>query len=101
MQTQGLHPNRVTLVSLLQAASQVETLKEGCSVHGYAVGSGIGGSDEVFESSLLDVCNKCGAPRMAACIFGKMDNKTIGSWNASMTEGYLKMEQPSEAYPLF
>ncbi|XP_021834421.1 putative pentatricopeptide repeat-containing protein At3g01580 [Prunus avium] len=100
MQRRGLHPNRVTLVSLLQAASQLETLKEGCSVHGYAVRRGIGSSDEVFETSLLDMYNKCKAPRMAACIFGKMDKKTIGSWN-TMIAGYLKMEQPSEAFRLF
>ncbi|CAN6574699.1 unnamed protein product [Malus baccata var. baccata] len=100
MQRQGLHPNRVTLVSLLQAASQLETLKEGRSVHGYAIRRGIGGSDEVFETSLVDMYNKCGSPRTAACIFGEMDRKTIGSWNV-MIAGYLKMEQPLEAFRLF
>ncbi|KAM2014823.1 hypothetical protein FF2_044635 [Malus domestica] len=69
MQRQGLHPNRVTLVSLLQAASQLEALKQGRSVHGYAIRRGIGGLDEVFKTSLIDMYNKCGSPRMAACIF--------------------------------
>ncbi|TQD95317.1 hypothetical protein C1H46_019109 [Malus baccata] len=55
MQRQGLHPNRVTLLSLLEAASQLETLKEGRSVHGYAIRRGIGGSDEVFETSVVDI----------------------------------------------
>ncbi|XP_068335008.1 pentatricopeptide repeat-containing protein At1g06140, mitochondrial-like [Pyrus communis] len=55
MQRQGLHPNRVTLVSLLQAASQLEVLKEGRSVHGYTIRRGIGGSDEVFETSPVDI----------------------------------------------
>ncbi|KAM1009739.1 hypothetical protein FF1_045136 [Malus domestica] len=100
MQRQGLHPNRVTLVSLLQAASQLEAVKEGRSVHGYAIRRGIGGLDEVFETSLMDMYNKCGSPRMAACIFGEMDRKTIGSWNV-MIAGYLKMEQPLEAFRLF
>ncbi|XP_048433609.1 pentatricopeptide repeat-containing protein At1g06140, mitochondrial-like [Pyrus x bretschneideri] len=65
MQRQGLHPNRVTLVSLLQAASQLELLKEGRSVHGCAIRRGIGGSDEVFETSLVDMYNKCGSPFLA------------------------------------
>ncbi|PRQ55700.1 putative tetratricopeptide-like helical domain-containing protein [Rosa chinensis] len=100
MQRQGLHPNRVTLVSLLQAASQLDALKEGRSVHGYAIRRGIGGFDEVFETSLMDMYNKCGAPKMAACIFGKMKKKTIGLWNV-MIAGYLKSEQPLEAFRLF
>lgn len=100
MQRQGLHPNRVTLVSLLQAATQLDTLKEGRSVHGYAIRRGIGGFDEVFETSLMDMYNKCGAPTIAACIFGKMNKKTIGLWNVMMA-GYLKTEQPLEAFHLF
>ncbi|KAM2587207.1 hypothetical protein TB1_044416 [Malus domestica] len=100
MQRQGMHPNRVTLVSLLQAALQLETLKEGRSVHGYAIRRGIGGLDEVFETSLVDMYNKCGSPRMATCIFGEMDRKTIGPWNV-MIAGYFKMEQPLEAFRLF
>ncbi|KAL6195995.1 hypothetical protein ACLB2K_031612 [Fragaria x ananassa] len=100
MQRKGLLPNRVTLVSLLQAASQLDTLKEGRSVHGYAIRRGIGGFDEVFETSLMDMYNKCGAPKIAACIFGKMKKKTIGLWNV-MIAGYLRSEQPLEAFRCF
>ncbi|XP_050380852.1 pentatricopeptide repeat-containing protein At2g03380, mitochondrial-like [Argentina anserina] len=100
MQRHGLNPNKVTLVSLLQAASQLETLKEGRSVHGYAIRRGIGGFDEVFETSLMDMYNKCGAAKMAACIFGLMNYKTIGLWNVMIT-GYLKSQQYLEAYRLF
>ncbi|KAL6202741.1 hypothetical protein ACLB2K_026446 [Fragaria x ananassa] len=100
MQRKGLLPNRVTLVSLLQAASQLDTLKEGRSVHGYAIRRGIGGFDEVFETSLMDMYNKCGAPKIAACIFGNMKKKTIGLWNV-MIAGYLRSEQPLEAFRCF
>ncbi|KAK8301958.1 hypothetical protein V6Z11_D04G053600 [Gossypium hirsutum] len=96
MQKEGIDPNRVTMVSLLQAAAELEALEEGRSIHGYAIRRGIGCSDEVFETSLMDMYIKCKVPTMAACIFGRMKMKTIGSWNAMIT-GYLNMGQPLEA----
>jgi pentatricopeptide repeat protein len=100
MQNQQLDPNRVTLVSLLQAAAHLEALEVGRSIHAYSIRRSIVCSDEVFETSLMDMYIKCGALRTAACIFGKMDSKTIGSWNA-MIAGHLQMEQPFEAFNLF
>ncbi|KAF3444816.1 hypothetical protein FNV43_RR14509 [Rhamnella rubrinervis] len=100
MQKENVDPNRVTLVSLLQAASHLESLEEGRSVHGYAIRRGIGSSDEVFQTSLMAMYNKCGSPRTAGCIFGKIDTRTIGSWNA-MISGHLEMGQPLEAFKLF
>ena len=100
MQKQQLSPNRVTLVSLLQATTQLEALEEGRSIHAYAIRRSIGCLDEVFETSLMDMYMKCGAPRTAAFIFGKMDARKIGSWNA-MIAGHLQMEQPLEAFNLF
>ncbi|KAJ7974349.1 Pentatricopeptide repeat-containing protein [Quillaja saponaria] len=100
MQKQQLHPNRVTLVSLLQAAAQLEAIKEGREIHGYSIRKGIGRSDEIFETSLVDMYHKCGDPKMAACIFGKMDARTVCSWN-TMIAGHLHMGQPSEAFYIF
>lgn len=100
MQKQQLDPNRVTLVSLLKAAALLEALEEGRSIHAYAIRRSIGCSDEVFETILMDMYIKCGAPRTAACIFGKMEVKTVGSWNA-MIAGHLQMEQPLVGFNLF
>ncbi|KAG8662394.1 pentatricopeptide repeat-containing protein At4g21300 [Manihot esculenta] len=100
MQQEKLDPNRVTLVSLLQAAAQLALLHEGRSIHGYAIRRGIGCSDEVLETSFTDMYIKCGDPKSAACIFGKMNVRNIGSWNA-MIAGYHKMGQPLEALNLF
>ncbi|KDP27196.1 hypothetical protein JCGZ_19895 [Jatropha curcas] len=100
MQQEKLDPNRVTLVSLLQTSAQLEVLREGRSVHGYAVRRGIGCSDEVFETTLMDMYIKCGAPRNADCIFGKIKIRNIGSWNA-MVAGYQKIGQSFDAWNLF
>lgn len=100
MQKQQLQPNRVTLVSLLQAAVQLGALEDGRAIHGYAIRKGIGMSDEVFETSLMDMYHKCGAPQMASLIFAKMSARTVGSWN-TMIVAYLQMGQPLEAFNLF
>lgn len=100
MQKQQLEPNRVTLVSLLQAAAHLEALEEGRSIHAYAIRRSIGCSDEVLETSLMGMYIKCGAPTTAACIFWKMEARTICSWNA-MIAGQLQMEQPLEGLNIF
>ncbi|KAJ7971029.1 Pentatricopeptide repeat-containing protein [Quillaja saponaria] len=100
MQKQHLCPSRVTLVSLLQAASQLEAIKECREIHGYSIRKGIGRSDEIFETSLIDMYHKCVDPKMAACIFGIMDARTVGSWNA-MIASHLQMGQPFEAFDIF
>ncbi|KAJ1431561.1 Tetratricopeptide-like helical domain superfamily [Sesbania bispinosa] len=71
MQEQGLHPNRVTLVSLLQAAAKLGLLQEGSAIHGYAVRRGIGLFDEIFETTLLDMYHKCGGVGMAATLLAR------------------------------
>ncbi|KAE8669494.1 Mitochondrial saccharopine dehydrogenase isoform 1 [Hibiscus syriacus] len=69
MQKEWIDPNRVTMVSLLQATAELEALKHGRTIHGYAFRRGIGCLDEIFETSLMDMYVKCKVPTMAACIF--------------------------------
>ncbi|KAB2628604.1 pentatricopeptide repeat-containing protein [Pyrus ussuriensis x Pyrus communis] len=109
MQRQGLHPNRVTLASLLQAASQLEALEEGRSVHGYAIRRGIGGSDEVFETSLLDLLaatalvdlySKSHKLIQSRELCDRMEKKDAISYDVMMT-GYLHNNYASEAVDTF
>ncbi|XP_043723442.1 pentatricopeptide repeat-containing protein At4g21300-like [Telopea speciosissima] len=99
MQEEGLTPNRVTLVSLLQAAAQLGALEEGRSVHGHAIRRGIDSTDEVMETSFVGMYIKCGAPDMATSIFYRMKERTIASWNA-LISGHVQMGQPLEALNL-
>ncbi|GKU97325.1 hypothetical protein SLEP1_g10487 [Rubroshorea leprosula] len=100
MQKEQICPNRVTLVSLVQAAAELEALREGRSIHGYAFRRDMGGLDEILGTSLIDMYIKCNDPRKAACIFHQMKVRRIGSWNAMIT-GHLQMGQPLEALQLF
>ena len=100
MQEQWLRPNRVTLVSLLHTAAKLGALEEGRAIHGYATRTGIGLSDEIFETSLVDMYCKCGDVGLAASVFGKMDARTVGSWN-TLIAAYLHRGQALEAFDLF
>ncbi|KAL8215596.1 hypothetical protein R6Q57_022433 [Mikania cordata] len=100
MHDDNLEPNRVTLVNLLQAASQLELLNHGESIHAYAVRRGISCFDEVFKSSLMDMYIKCGVLHKATVIFSQISTKTTACWNV-LIDGHLKSCQPFEALNLF
>ncbi|KZV45634.1 pentatricopeptide repeat-containing protein [Dorcoceras hygrometricum] len=100
MQRSGFEPNRVTLVSLLQCASRVVSVKKGKMIHGYAIRRGIGGLDEVFETSLIDMYVKCSHPHWATVVFDTMDKQSVGSWNALIT-GHLRVGRQLDALNLF
>lgn len=87
-------------MSLLQAASHLGALKEGKSIHAYAIRKEIGWSDEVFETSLMDMHMRSGPPDKVALNLSTMSRKTIGSWNA-LVVGYLKSQPPLEALKVF
>ncbi|XP_075482968.1 putative pentatricopeptide repeat-containing protein At3g01580 [Primulina tabacum] len=100
MQRNGFDPNRVTLVSLLQCASRIGSVNKGKMIHGYAIRRGIGGLDEVFETSLMDMYVKCSHPDRAAVVFDRTNKRSIGSWNALIT-GHLRFGRQLDALNLF
>ncbi|CAL9129617.1 unnamed protein product [Musa acuminata var. zebrina] len=100
MHREGLNANRVTLVSLLQAAGQLRELEQGRSVHCYALRRGIGVSDEVLLTSLVDMYAKCGAISIAASVLRQTKKKTVASWNALIAR-LSQLGQSSEALKYF
>ncbi|KAI3991918.1 hypothetical protein MKX01_012863 [Papaver californicum] len=100
MNEDGLDPNRVTLVSLLQAAANLEAWKEGRAVHGYAIRRKIGSFDEILETSLMDMYSKCGDLKMARSIFNRMNKRDTSSWNALIAT-HVQNGQPLTAFELF
>lgn len=100
MQKDGLDPNRVTLVSLLHAAAQLQVEEYGRSVHGYATRRGIGCFEEVFETCLMDMYLKCGKPYNAMIICSNMKFRSVASWNALIV-GHLQLGRPKDALNLF
>ncbi|XXG55009.1 hypothetical protein AAC387_Pa03g2750 [Persea americana] len=100
MQKEGVDPNRVTLVSLLQVASQLDALLEGKSIHAHAIRRGCDHDDEILETSLIDMYMKCDASHMAESVFDRKVNRTVASWNV-MIAGLVRSGQAAEALELF
>jgi pentatricopeptide repeat protein len=95
----GLEVNRVTLVSLLQVAGNLEAIREGKSVHCYSIRRGIGVSDEVLETSLVDMYARCEAYDLASALL-KNSNGSVASWNAVLS-GLIRTQQSWDAIQHF
>ncbi|URE18100.1 PPR repeat, partial [Musa troglodytarum] len=100
MHREGLNANRVTLVSLLQAAGHLREFGKGRSVHCYALRRLIGVSDEVLLTSLVDMYAKCGAISIAASVLRQTKKRTVASWNALIAR-LSQLGQSSEALKYF
>ncbi|XP_026424261.1 pentatricopeptide repeat-containing protein At3g20730-like [Papaver somniferum] len=96
----GIDPNRVTLVSLLQAAANLKVRKEGRAIHGYAIRRKIDSYDEIIETSLMDMYSKCGDLKMSLSVFNTMNKRDISSWNALIAT-HVQIGQPFTAFELF
>ncbi|XP_068657155.1 pentatricopeptide repeat-containing protein At5g39350-like [Aristolochia californica] len=100
MQKEGFIPNRVTLVSLLQAAGQMKGLVQGRSIHAYAIRRGMGHLDEVLETSLIGMYIKSEDLISAELIFGQSKTENLASWN-SMICGLVQYGRAFEGVKLF
>jgi pentatricopeptide repeat protein len=81
MQQEGVHPNYVTFVGLLNACASVIALEEGRRVHQQIIQSGLE-SDVFVGSSLVDMYAKCGSIEDACRVFNKMPSRDVVTWTA-------------------
>ncbi|KAL0926812.1 hypothetical protein M5K25_003063 [Dendrobium thyrsiflorum] len=100
MHIEGLSANRVTLVSLLQVAGQLEELRKGQAVHCYAIKSAIDLSDEALQTGIIDMYARCGASHLATSMLRKMERTYIASWNA-MIFGLIQWGKCTDALEIF
>jgi len=71
MQQEGVRPNSVTIVGVLNACASIVALEEGRCVHQQTVECGWD-SDVFVANSLVDVYVKCGSLKDASRVFNKM-----------------------------
>lgn len=76
MQMGDVHPNYVTLVSVLPAISRLGALELGEWVHFYAVRNKIK-IDVALGSALIDVYSKCGRIENALRLFERLPRKML------------------------
>jgi len=99
MQLEGVQPNPVTFVGVLNACASVVALEEGRNAHEQIIQSGFE-SDAFVGSSLVDMYAKCGSIEDAQSVFIKMSIRDVVAWTA-MILGHVKCGQGQKALALF
>jgi pentatricopeptide repeat protein len=99
MQQEGVRPDAVTFVGVLNACTSVVALEEGKLAHEQIIGSGWD-SDLFVGSSLVDMYAKCGSLEDALRVFNKMPSQDVVSWT-TMILGHVKCGQGQKALELF
>eukprot|EP01018_Ginkgo_biloba_P012902 Gb_06272 [translate_table: standard] len=99
MQLTGLKPDSFTIVSVLNACSQLAAIQQGREIHDYIIRSGLDYTDFV-QSALVDMYAKCSDVETACRVFNKNSERDVGSWNA-MVAVYAQNGHACEALKLF
>jgi pentatricopeptide repeat protein len=99
MVQEGMEPDRITFVGVLNACASVVALEEGRFVHEQIIQRGL--EFDVFVSnSLVDMYAKCGSMEDAWQVFNKMPLHDVVTWNA-LIFGHVKCGQGYKALELF
>ncbi len=98
-QEEGVQPDPVSFVGVLNACASVVALKEGRRAHEQIVQSRCE-SDVFVGSSLVDMYAKCGSMEDAARVFNKMPLRNVVLWN-TMISGHVKCWQGHKVLELF
>ncbi|KAJ7528371.1 hypothetical protein O6H91_15G000800 [Diphasiastrum complanatum] len=99
MKQEGVQPDNVTLVLLLNACASLAALEQGKQLHSVIMKRDFQ-SDVVVGSTLVDMYAKCGCTEGARELFDNMSERDVVSWNA-MIAGYAQNGLGKEALALF
>jgi len=81
MQQEGVQPNSVTFVGLLNACASMVALEEGRCAHEQIIQSGLE-LDVFVGNSLVDMYAKCGSMEDAWSVFNKLPSRNVVTWTA-------------------
>lgn len=95
----GIRPDVFAVTSALHAFAGDESLKQGKSVHGYAIRNGMEKLLPV-ANALMEMYVKCRNVEEARLIFDHVTNKDVISWN-TLIGGYSRNNFPNESFSLF
>ncbi|XP_059651261.1 pentatricopeptide repeat-containing protein At4g01030, mitochondrial [Cornus florida] len=98
MQTVGFKPNASSVISVLQAISELGCLNLGKEVHGYVIRNRVA-YDLYVGTSLVDMYVKNDDLTSARAAFDSMKNRNIFAWN-SLISGYAFKGRFDEAVTL-
>lgn len=99
MQLEGVEPDRLTFVGVLQACASLAAMDKGGQVHIDIIDRGLE-MDLFVASTLVDMYAKCGRMDLARHISMRMPELNAVSWNA-LISGYSQQGHGEEAVMLF
>jgi pentatricopeptide repeat protein len=99
MQQEGVQPNSVTFVGVLNACASVVALEDGRCVHHQIVECGWD-SNVFLANSLVDMYAKCGSIEDSSRVFKKLPSRDVVTWTA-MILGHVQSGQGQKALELF
>ncbi|CAK9272935.1 unnamed protein product [Sphagnum jensenii] len=92
---EGVHPDAITFVGVLNACASIMALEEGRRAHEQIIRSRCE-SDFFVRNSLVDMYAKCGSMEDACRVFNTMPSHDVVSWNA-LLGGFAMHGQHKEA----
>ncbi|WVZ92144.1 hypothetical protein U9M48_038231 [Paspalum notatum var. saurae] len=95
----SIRPDVFAVTSALHAFAGGESLKQGKSVHGYAVRNGMD-KHLPIANALMEMYVRCGNMEEARLIFYRVTDKDIISWN-TLIGGYSRYNLANESFSLF
>ncbi|KAG6390031.1 hypothetical protein SASPL_151509 [Salvia splendens] len=99
MRESGMRPNQFTLSSIASAAANIGDLRYGRSIHGCAYKFGLE-SDDLLSNALISMYMKLGSVSHGYCIFDRMTNRDVITWNALLS-GFHDDETSDEGSKIF
>ncbi|KAJ7943990.1 Pentatricopeptide repeat-containing protein [Quillaja saponaria] len=94
-----IQPDIVTIVTVIKVCAEMMMLREGKTVHGFAIRKQMG--DELsFVNSLINMYSKCNSVKKAEILFNSSIERDLVSWN-TMISGYSLNRYYKEAQLLF
>lgn len=99
MLREGINPDRVILIGLLNACGHTKDVEHGSLVHDQILEKGFGG-DLVVKGALIDMYAKCNKLNDARRVFDEAPNQTLMLWGLMIT-GYTQQGEGLAALELF
>ncbi|KAK9146430.1 hypothetical protein Sjap_006333 [Stephania japonica] len=99
MQKEGICPNDITMLSVIQECGFARDLELGKQSHAYMLRNGFSFSSTMV-TALVDMYGKCGDLQKARALFDCANNKDVLMWTA-MISGYAEAKRVNQAFSVF
>ncbi|KAH7298710.1 hypothetical protein KP509_25G055300 [Ceratopteris richardii] len=96
MQVEGFSSTDVTLVSLLDACSNIEDVKRGKKLHAEIIHRNLLKDNSAIGSAVIDMYAKCGLVDKAKEVFDKLSARNVILWT-TLIVGYVQQEFAKDA----